>query len=392
MGGAVGAEKRASLAESDRFLEHLNRGSDLLAGGDLEAALTALEQAVALREKDPKAMSLLGLCYFKLERLDQAATIYSGLAHDNPLDVALHVNLGLVELKRGHPEAAIRALEVAVNLAPEHRRAHNYLGLAYSEHGELAKARQAFVQAGADAMVEKMDRALREQGAATPAGSTPEAASGEEEGPTPIPTLEELTEGLRLYWPRGAPFAVEPAGAALDFTGGIYTRLDGLVVSRGATRWEPVRKRFRGEITSKSFGAGPEQIWHGTGGGQLIISAQLSLQEAPRLFSAFALRGDVYLIEERLFAFEDHLDFENGRVAGPRSGADLHLVRLRGEGHVLLVTPRSIRTEAIYGNESVRLPIGGLVGWAGPITPHLQEGPGAPWVELTGEGSVFLLA
>jgi hypothetical protein len=153
-----------------------------------------------------------------------------------------------------------------------------------------------------------------------------------------------------------------------------------------------VRKRFRGEITSKSFGAGPEQIWHGTGGGQLIISAQLSLQEAPRLFSAFALRGDVYLIEERLFAFEDHLDFENGRVAGPRSGADLHLVRLRGEGHVLLVTPRSIRTEASYGNESVRLPIGGLVGWAGPITPHLQEGPGAPWVELTGEGSVFLLA
>lgn len=383
------SEKTGAAAEGDAFLHRLHRGSDLLAAGDLDDARSELEAAVALRPKDPKAVSLLGLCYFKLEELDRAAAIYTDLAHDNPLDVTLHVNLGLVELKRHRPQAAIRALEVAVNLAPDHRRAHNYLGLAYSELGEFSKARDAFLRAGADSMVEKMERAMESAGQP---GVETSAAGGEEPGPPSALPLSELLESLRLYWPRGAPYAVEPAGAALDFASGIYTRLDGLVVARGATSWEPVRKKFRGELTGKSFGSGAGQVWRGTGAGQLIVSAQPSISGPSRLFFPIRISEDVYLVEERLFSFEEHLDFENGRVAGPRGGSDLHLVRLRGEGHLLLVTPRSIRTEAIYGNESVRLPLEGLVGWIGPITPHVLEGPGTAWVELTGEGSILLLA
>src|SRR5690606_40887735 len=138
--------ERDLAAEGDSFLELLNRGSNLLASGELAQAKEALEAAVELRPKDPKALSLLGLCCFKLEELDRAASIYTALAHDNPLDVTLHVNLGLVELKRGRPTAAIRALEVAVNLAPDHRRAHNYLGLAYYENGEIERAREVFLK------------------------------------------------------------------------------------------------------------------------------------------------------------------------------------------------------------------------------------------------------
>lgn len=381
--------ERGFSAEGDSFLEFLNRGSDLLAAGELAQAKEALEAAVELRPKDPKALSLLGLCCFKLEELDRAASIYTALAHDNPLDVTLHVNLGLVELKRGRASAAIRALEVAVNLAPDHRRAHNYLGLAYYESGEIVRAREAFLQAGAEAMVEKMDAALRGEGEG---GSRPEPAASEEEASHAVPHLRDYREHIRLFWPRGAPFAVEAAGAALDFASGIYTRLDGLVVARGSTSWEPVRKRFRGEVTGKTFGTGPEQVFHGTGGGQLIVSSQLSPSEPSRLFTPLRISEDLYVVESRLYAFEEHLDFENGRVAGPRSGLDLHLVRLRGDGHVLLVTPRTIRSEAIYGNESVRLPQEGLVGWTGPITPRLLEGPDGAWVDLNGEGSVLLLA
>ena len=378
---------RGFVGDGEQFLELLNRGSDLFAAGELAQAREALEAAVALRPKDPKANSLLGLCYFKLDELDKAAEIYTALVHDNPLDVTLHVNLGLVELKRGRPAAAIRALEVAVNLAPDHRRAHNYLGLAYYENGEIERAREAFLKAGAHAMVEKMEAALRERSE----GKEWENGAADPDGEA-VPSLSELCESLRLYWPRGAPFAVEAAGVALDFASGIYTRLDGLIVARGNATFEPVRKRYRGELTASSFGTGPRQVFHARGGGQLIIAAQLAPSEPPRLFTPVRLVEDFYVVESCLFAFEERLDFENGRVAGPRSGLDLHLVRLRGEGHALLVTPRSIRTEAIYGNETVRLPMEGLVGWTGPITPRLLEGPAGAWVELTGEGSVLLLA
>src|SRR5690606_40786735 len=129
----------------------------------------------------------------------------------------LHVNLGLVELKRGRPAAAIRALEVAVNLAPDHRRAHNYLGLAYYENGEIERAREAFLKAGAHAMVEKMEAALRERSE----GKEWENGAADPDVEA-VPSLSELCESLRLYWPRGAPFAVEAAGVALDCASGIY--------------------------------------------------------------------------------------------------------------------------------------------------------------------------
>lgn len=390
------AEALAASGEGDEaYLEHLYRGSGLMASGDLRGAKEELEKALGMRPHHAKVLGLLGLCYFKLGELEEAAAVYSGLAHENPLDVTVHVNLGLVELKRGNPRGAIRALEIATSLAPDHKKAFNYLGLAYSEIEEYERARDAFREAGTEAMVEKMERLMAspaEEPAASPVEEAPqpeESATPEVEGPR-ISSMARFTEETRLVWPRGSPFAVDEEGVAIDFANRIFTRLDGLLVARGNVSWEPVRKRFRGQATDRSFGSGAKQLWCGMGSGQLIIARSPVGGSGTRLFTVLRLEEDAFFAEERLYAFEESLEFENGRVTGEK--ADLHLVRLRGAGHLLLVTEGPIRSESVYGNESVRLPVDRLVGWWGPLTPKRIEDPAGPWVELAGEGHVLLAA
>ncbi len=405
----------AEAPADGEFVRQLHQGSDHLAAGDVPAALAALEQAVALRPKDAKAQGLLALCYFKLGRLEEAAQTYLALVRDNPFDVTLHVNLGLVQLKAGRLEEAIRTLEIATGLAPEHRKAQNYLGLAFAQSGDYQRAREAFLRAGSAAKAAEMDQAL-----AMTARAAPEAAAkdihrtptepflrvpdpdAESERRTRVaihssapdeipPSLAETVRSNRLHWPRGSPFAIDSSGVSVDFAGRIQTRIDGLVVARGDTAWAPLRKRFGGRTIDRPFGPPSRQLWQASGGGQLFLSSRVEGVE--RAFAAMRLEEDAYVVEEHLFAFEEAVDAENGRVPG--RDQDLALVRLRGRGYVLLATPRPIKSEQVFGNESVRVPKQGLVGWTGPLTPRLlamHEGPDGVWVELTGEGDVLLLA
>ncbi len=87
---------------------------------------------------------------------DRAAELYEMLVRDNPVDPTLRVNLGLVYLKTNALQRAVREFEVAVDLAPDHQKAHNYLGLALAQQSEYGRAREHFLLAGSDAMAEKM--------------------------------------------------------------------------------------------------------------------------------------------------------------------------------------------------------------------------------------------
>lgn len=427
----------------DDFLYHLYRGGELLQAGDIGQAKDELERAFQLKPRDPKGQSMLGLVYFKLGLLDRALEIYDALVRDNPIDATLHVNLGLVHLKAGRLHQAIKEFSNATDLAPEHKKAQNYLGLAYAQVGDYSRAREAFVAAGSEQMAEKMARAIagdepppsapprqppganvlpsvaeRAQGeleaeeqpfrtidsdASRPPSSEGWIASGSSEtgartlrlGGARTQTLAEFAEVSRLQPPTAAPFAVFSDGVAIEVTSELFVRLDGVLAVRGTLGLEPMKKRFRGRQTDKPFGEPPRQIHRASGAGQLIVSARPDGPESQRLFTALRLAEEqLYAIEGSLFAFEESLLFENGRVPGKPQ--DLQLVHLRGVGQLLLATPRPIRTLACHANEPLRVPGARLVGWTGALTPKLvlphdeAEEPGPAVVELTGEGDVLL--
>jgi uncharacterized protein (AIM24 family) len=146
----------------DEFLQNLYRGGELLSSGQVAEAKDFLERAHALQPQNQRGQNLLGMAYFKLGIFDRAAEIYEILVHENPADPTLRVNLGLVFLKQNSLPRAIREFEISADLAPDYKKAQNYLGLAYVQEGNYEKARECFIAAGSATMAEKMEKALKD--------------------------------------------------------------------------------------------------------------------------------------------------------------------------------------------------------------------------------------
>jgi len=412
----------------------LAQAGDLLAQNNLGGARDLLERAISSQPKNQKIQSLLGMACFKLGHLERAAELYELLVRENPVEPTLRVNLGLVYLKMDNLPLAIREFQAGVDLAPEHKKGHNYLGLALAQAGEYHAARESFISAGSVAMVEKMDRAIAEEGSGrTPSGgssrSFPEIEPHDVADRSALPSrpsttpagapvaavarpstvdggrvdrpatavaatllpLPELAQLLRIDAAPQSVFEVRPGLAAIRVAGEVLTRLDPLVSISGAVTVQPEMKRFRGRATDRAFGDGPRRFARASGHGFILVSTH------GRTFLPLELgEGAVYFVEESLFAFEEALTFENGRLPG-KNAPDLHLVHLRGRGKALLAMHGALRTSAVSHDAPAVVSVEHLVGWVGTLTPKLfallpeaENTPAQLAVELSGEGFALL--
>jgi Flp pilus assembly protein TadD/uncharacterized protein (AIM24 family) len=457
-------EDDSDLADNQEFDRALSAGTESLAQGNPADARIALEKALRYKPRNQRARNLLGLSLFKLGELPRSEEIYRALIEDHPSDPTLRVNLGLVFLKQNASADAVRCFETALDLAPSHQKAQNYLGLALAQKGDLARAREWFLRAGNDAMAERMTeglkksplRAVAESAAAALAGDQPFKAAVDEALAAPVaktavdarwvatqpaepvappvgPSLEPVPTGKRVgnapepsQPPAASPaqaaaeataagaeaptqsmsqytqarrlsvadakggFVIGPSEVLIQVQGEMLTRLDGLVASWGSVSMKPELKRFRGKATDKSFGDGARRMLRAGGEGRFVISRE------GRQFTALELGDEpAYFREEALFAFEQSILFENGRVPA-KAGHDLHLVHLRGKGRLLLVTQGVPRSVDVRRGEPLRIPMDQLVGWHGPLiqprlVPMVEEAPELGMaLELAGEGRALI--
>ncbi|OFX22438.1 MAG: hypothetical protein A2V77_23040 [Anaeromyxobacter sp. RBG_16_69_14] len=400
----------------EEFLYHLNRGADFLAKGELESARSALARTRALRPKDPKALGLLGQSLYKLGRLDEAIGVYERLVDETPVEAAARVNLGLAYLKGKRHAQAVRQLEIALDLNPDHKKAMGYLGVAWLEQGKFVDAREWFQRAGSEQMVAKCNDLL----ALAEAEAVPsDPSSTPEPGPVASPAAPQASEGpgvparvvaesgghglvaftaSRLVPPVGdGTFALVRGLLTVAIRRDVLVREGGLLAVRGAVRLVPEMKRFRGHAIDKPFGEGSCRMLRASGEGALLYRVP-GVCLAP-----VDLAGESgYFREDVVFAFEDAVVFENGRVAS-QPGRDLNLVHLRGPGRVLLATRGEIAALEVTREAPLRVPVAGLVGWTGTVTPKIgpmvvegvgEAADGAPGeqavVELGGDGRVLL--
>ncbi len=393
----------------EEFLFHLNRGSEQIGRGEAEAARVSLERALELRPKDPKVLGLLGQAYYKLGRFEGAAEVWQRLVDDNPVEAGARVNLGLACLKAKRYPEAVKQLEIAVDLSPGHKKAMGYLGLALLEAGETARARDWFQRAGSDQMVVRCEEILAggptRGSALTP---EPEGDAGPEPPPTPEPIRTPAPSELPVYRPPTAAqpglgawaaervvrfssnetFSVAADTLAVAVHGQVFIRTDGLFASKGKIELLGESKRFRGRSTDKPFGEGARRMHRAVGEGVLYLNA------AGRRFTALDLAGEAgYFREEVVFALEEPVVFENGRVPS-KASVELNLVHLRGRGRFLLVTQGEPAAVEVTPDSPVRIPLDTLVGWIGSLTPRVtalseRDEVGTAMVELAGEGRVL---
>jgi uncharacterized protein (AIM24 family) len=233
--------------------------------------------------------------------------------------------------------------------------------------------------------------------AMVPVSQAQEAAVGfpsdvsPQQGVTPV--LGELAVALSLasQLPAGR-FNVGPGGFSAVVDGELLTRLEGLVAFSGQLTFQPEMKRFRGRTTDKPFGEAGMRMVRASGRGMLFI------EPAERhVFQAVDLGEEsAYFRDECVFAFEEPVMFENGRVPSDVA-PDLDLVHLRGNGKVLLSLGGPLRSVPVGMEAPVTVPMKHLVGWQGNLTPKvvaLLQGPGGEilktGVELSGEGFALI--
>jgi arylsulfatase A-like enzyme/tetratricopeptide (TPR) repeat protein len=162
-------DRRPSMAVSWMQLAHLEREA-----GDLRAAVSSMERALALSPGDPERLALLGaylteagraqdaadllavparapdadpdllatraLALARLGRLDEALATLDGARARNPASATLLVHRGTVLLMGDQRTAAHDAFAEAIRLNPDTARAHSSLGVLAVEDGrsELA--------------------------------------------------------------------------------------------------------------------------------------------------------------------------------------------------------------------------------------------------------------
>ncbi|HEY3449397.1 MAG TPA: tetratricopeptide repeat protein [Myxococcales bacterium] len=213
------------------------------------------------------------------------------------------------------------------------------------------------------------------------------------EVPAGVLPLLELTRAVATSATTREPFEVQRDLLFVKVQGEILTRLEGLLAVSGTLQYLPEMKRFRGKATDKAFGDGERRMV------RLAGAATVTLGARGRVFLPIDLAEEsAYFLEESVFAFEETVVFENGRVPS-RIAPDLHLVHLRGKGRVLLALPTAARSVAITPGVGCAIPMSVLVGWHGSLTPKIvglpEERDGAattPSVELTGEGYALMSA
>ena len=152
------------------FLAHFNKGKEMYNAKRLDEAERELEEAYLLRPRDAKVLNLLGLVYFKQDKLEKAEEVYRKLVSESPEAHTLYYNLGLISFKLNRLEDAESAFLKALELAKDKAKINFYLGSIYERLHRFKDAIYQYRQAGANIMVRRVEGKMAQT---APAGALP---------------------------------------------------------------------------------------------------------------------------------------------------------------------------------------------------------------------------
>ncbi len=129
-----------------RYWEELNRAyiNYAITTGNREIIKEAINGAEILnkllRRKSNTAYFTLGMAHFMMGDMDKAEEYYKKAIEWQPFIADIHNNLGIIYLNQGKTALAMKALEEAIEIRPEHSRSLSHLIRLYEENNEIDRA------------------------------------------------------------------------------------------------------------------------------------------------------------------------------------------------------------------------------------------------------------
>ena len=129
----------------------LDEGNAALAGGDVDGAIAAYEEVLAVAPDLPEVHHNLGLAYNRKEEYERAGAEFRKAAELDPDFAEPHGALAVMLANAGHRDQAIVELQQAVELDPENIDYLYNLAVLYKDSGKPREAEEAFL------LLEEMD-------------------------------------------------------------------------------------------------------------------------------------------------------------------------------------------------------------------------------------------
>ena len=135
-----GIDAESDAQDTDRAVEYLNRGTELLSKGKAEAAAALYAEAVKLTPEDEDAHYNLALALARLGKLEEARKHYEEALRIFPDYSEAHNNLGTALARQGKVALAIVHFDQAVRLQPNYVEARYNLGIGYLSQDRVEAA------------------------------------------------------------------------------------------------------------------------------------------------------------------------------------------------------------------------------------------------------------
>jgi len=357
------------------FLTHFNKGKEFYDQRQFADAEQQLEEAYLLRPRDPQVLNLLGLVYFKQEKLEKAEEIYRKLAAESPEAPTLFYNLGLICFKLNRLEEAESAFLKALELAKDNAKINFYLGYVYERLHRFQDAIYQYRQAGASLMVRRVEDKLAAGAQSRPRPRAPSAVDA--------PRLDDTAE-----FAKGE--AREPSSDTTLAPGKQVLPVSDVLMADGAPRRsKPDTNKFK--LPRHILSATP------TGAANADASAHTLPPRRPHVFHSLGnnlvevdFSGKVFIKQGTVYSYSGNLTFW---VKDPRPGGSPALVIITGTGKLILtdkgreITFMQVDEEAVYVEPSH------LLACEETLTPRyvpLGDGKGPEVLVLEGRGMAAL--
>jgi uncharacterized protein (AIM24 family) len=386
------------------FLAHFNKGKELYDGRRYDDAERELEEAYLLRPRDPRVLNLLGLVYFKQEKLEKAEEVYRKLVAESPEAHTLHYNLGLICFKLNRMEDAEFSFLKALELARDNAKINFYLGSIYERLNRYKDAIYQYRQAGANLMVRRVEDKMASGG---PAPSSPVPVSA----PLTRPRKKSKTDDTAEF-PQAqvhdeirrmaSDEALARADQALFGAKTVQPVSESLLAEPPAPRdLQPETARFRTREETLPPGARRAPDIRGFRGdvdapAAIPDASSRTARRSPEIFRFLEnnlmeidFSGKVFIKQGTIYSYSGNLTFW---VKDKRPGGQPPLVILTGTGRVILTDHDREITFMQVHDETVFVEPGHLLACEEGLTPRyvpLGEG-GLEILALEGRGMVAL--
>lgn len=136
---STGAAASGGGGDIEKLLEE---GKDLIAQGDVQAAIDVFEKAVRVDKTNATAVSALGQAYMRAGDWERARRAFKHLTSIRPDDADSHIFHAAAAMDCERLDDARDALSLAVKLQPDNARAYKYAAKLYERTGDTDRAKK----------------------------------------------------------------------------------------------------------------------------------------------------------------------------------------------------------------------------------------------------------